>query len=76
MRACSKIACQSIFCVVNFYTRHSFDYRESKTTVYFFCLEREPITGGVNASHKLFLLALINLDSFEKCATQKSLVFA
>ncbi len=38
MRACSKIACQSMFCVVNFYTRHSFDYRKSKTTVYIFLL--------------------------------------
>ncbi len=31
-----NLSCQSIFCAINFYTRHSLDYRESKTTGYFF----------------------------------------
>ncbi len=46
VRACSTIACQSIFCVINFYTRHSFDYPESKTTGSIFCLDHEPVIGG------------------------------
>ena len=41
----SMIACQSLsmslFCVINFFTRHSLDYHESKTTASIFVLDHE-----------------------------------
>ncbi len=51
VEACSTIACQSIFCVINFFTRHSFNYREPKTTGSNFLLDHEPIIGGERGVH-------------------------
>ena len=40
------VSCQSIFCVINFFTRHSFDYREFKITGSVFFFDHEPTIGG------------------------------